>query len=378
MQLKQWILKELNGSAALEDPGPNQLVLVFGSVERLEAPDLVERLRKSFPGAMLAGCSTAGEITAEGLTDGSLAITSLRLERTPLRAAWSACSRMEDSHAAGAALAAQLNHPDLRYVLVLSDGVHVNGSALVEGIASGIAPSVLVTGGMAGDAGRFTRTLVLSGNGIGERAVVAVGFYGPHFRVGHGSMGGWEAFGPIRRVTRSRRNVVFELDGRPALSVYETYLGEDAKDLPASGLLFPLALVSEDRDETGLIRTLLGVERETGALIFAGDVPEGGLVRLMHANIDGLVNGAGSAADSSYTSLVGLQPQFALLISCVGRRLLMGRSTEQEIEAARERLGVEVPVCGFYSNGEISPFNPSARCELHNQTMTITTFAEIT
>jgi hypothetical protein len=187
---------------------------------------------------------------------------------------------------------------------------------------------------------------------------------------------GWGPFGPLRRVTRASEHVLLELDGRPALSLYQSYLREDARNLPASGLLFPLGLIAEDRPEIEVIRALLGVDRTSCALILAGDVPQGGLVRLMHATLDGLVTGAGAAAQQSRRPFEGALPELSLLFTCVGRRLLLGRNSEQELDAVRDTLGTGVPMAGFYSNGEIGPFAHGARCELHNQTMTITTMSE--
>jgi len=377
MQVSQIHLTD--GTERLVSP-PSQghrLVMVFGSVARLEDGALLASVNRCYPDSVVVGCSTAGEITGEGISDGGATVTAADFLQTRLRRAHARVSRMEDSWRVGEQLAAELEASDLVYVLVLSDGVHVNGSELVSGLSSGLAEGVTITGGLAGDDGRFERTLVIDGESIEERAVVAVGFYGERLRVGHGSMGGWESFGPIRRVTRSRDNILYELDGKPALTIYEAYLGEDAEQLPASGLLFPLALVSNDLRETGLIRTLLAVDRERGSLTFAGNVYEGGLVRLMHANFERLVDGSHNAADLAVRSLAGRGPTLSLLISCVGRRLLMGSDTDEEVDAARRVLGSETLLTGFYSNGEISPFVPTARCELHNQTMTITNFHEL-
>jgi hypothetical protein len=69
-------------------------------------------------------------------------------------------------------------------------------------------------------------------------------------------------------------------------------------------------------------------------------------------------------------------PDLAILISCVGRKLVLKQRVEEEVESVRNVLGARTVLSGFYSYGEIAPFLPSAKCELHNQTMTITTFAE--
>ena len=232
-----------------------------------------------------------------------------------------------------------------------------------------------MTGGLSGDGARFGRTLVMAGDRIGERLVAAVGLYGDKLDIGFASLGGWDPFGPERRVTRSEGHVLYELDGDSALALYKRYLGEHAAGLPATGLLFPLALRSE-HIQRPVVRTILAVDEATGAMTFAGDVPEGAFVRLMRANFDRLVDGAMGAAKVSRDANDGRQAQLGILISCVGRKLVLKQRIEEEVEAVRHVLGHAACLTGFYSYGEISPFTPGARCELHNQTMTITTLSE--
>jgi hypothetical protein len=210
---------------------------------------------------------------------------------------------------------------------------------------------------------------------MAEDLVGVVGLYGDRLRVGYGSMGGWDTFGPDRMITRSVGNVLYELDGEPALTLYKRYLGEHAAGLPASGLRFPLSLRS-GHSENRVVRTILGVDEEKGSLTFAGDVPQGHQARLMKANVDRLIDGATGAANRSHEVVGSSSPELAVLISCVGRRLVLGQRIEEEVESVRRVLGPGATQLGFYSYGEIAPFTPSAQCELHNQTMTITTFAE--
>ncbi len=206
-------------------------------------------------------------------------------------------------------------------------------------------------------------------------SIAAVGLYGDRLRVGYASLGGWDPFGPERLITRSRGNVLYELDGRSALELYKTYLGPHARELPASGLLFPLSLRSES-SLTPVVRTILSVNEEESSMTFAGDLPMGHYARLMRANFDRLIDGAVGAARTSYEAVGASSPDLALLVSCVGRKLVLGQRIEEEVEGVRDVLGDGTVLAGFYSYGEISPFTPTARCELHNQTMTITSLAE--
>ena len=358
---------------------PPQLALIFGAGDLLRDSEPCREARRAYPDAHWLGCSTAGDIFGTEVSDDSLVVTAIHFERTRIQACRTHVAGPGDSFAAGERLGGSLAQEDLVHVFLLSDGLHVNGSELVEGIASRLPPNVTVTGGLSGDGPRFKETLVIAGSagGAAEPSTVAVvGLYGPGLSVGFGSLGGWDAFGPERLVTRSAGNVLYELDGRSALELYKTYLGPYAKDLPASGLLFPLSIRTE-MDQTPIVRTILAVDEEERSMTFAGDVPMGTYARFMKANFDRLIDGAMGAARTSYEAIGATACDLAILVSCVGRKLALGQRIEEEVEGVREVLGDGPVLAGFYSYGEISPFVPDAKCELHNQTMTITTLREL-
>lgn len=356
------------------------LILCFGSTALMEAPDgPAADLRRRFGHAVVAGCSTAGEIFGPFVRDDSLAVLAVRFQSARVRAEVIDVPTPSESYAAAAQLGRRLAAPDLRHVLVFSDGLGVNGTALTHGFRETLPPGVTLTGGLAGDGDRFRRTIVALGATVGPRRVVALGLYGNSLRVSHGSAGGWSAFGPRRLVTRSAGNVLHTLDGQSALALYKRYLGDLAAGLPATGLRFPLCLLPHrDADaDAGLVRTILAVDEAAGSLTFAGDIPEGAYVRLMRASGDDLVGGAGDAARHAAGRPGEPATAFALMVSCVGRKLVMGQRIEDEIEAARTGLG-PIPSLGFYSYGELCPGGAQPGCDLHNQTMTLTVIGEET
>jgi hypothetical protein len=283
---------------------------------------------------------------------------------------------MDDSAAAGARVAAQLAPAGLRHVIVLAPGLDINGSALIAGMQSVLGGAVGLSGGLAGDGSRFERTYTLAGPRAHSRQVVALGLYGAPLRVGSAAFGGWEPFGPARRVSRCDANVLIELDGERALDVYKRYLGEYAAALPSSGLLFPFEILGADHRPTGLIRTILGVDEAQGSLTLAGELPADGYLRLMHASTDRLIDAAEAAAARVRPPGNGEGGALALLVSCVGRRLVMGDRVDEEVEAVAARLGDAVTLCGFYSYGEIADAEFFGDCRLHNQTMTVTWLGE--
>jgi hypothetical protein len=352
-----------------------QLVLAFGDTQRLSEPHIFQEIRLIYPQAHIMSCSTAGEIFGAFVDDGSLVITAVEFEKSYIKTAKTSINDITESFSAGSMLAKQLIQPGLVHLFVLSDGLMVNGSELVKGLGTALPPNVAVTGGLAGDGARFQKTLVGLDEAPKSGDIAAIGFYGEHLKVGFGSFGGWDPFGVEWTVTASQGSTLYELDGKSALGLYKQYLGEHAKNLPASGLLFPLSLRVPGNNEP-VVRTLLAVDEEKKALIFAGDIPQGAPARFMKANFDRLVEGASQAAQISHQALDSEPAELAILISCVGRKLVLKQRIEEEVEAVREILGEHILTTGFYSYGEISPFTPSARCELHNQTMTITTFKE--
>lgn len=361
--------------AALAGIRPN-LVLAFAAPRYFEDPAFAPWLAKAFPDARRLAVSTAGEISNQGVNDNSIVVTALNLEKTPFKVATTDITGMNDSAGSGRRLAEQLLAPDLKAVILFSQGVAVNGSDLISGVVSVLGKEVPLTGGLAGDNGAFTRTWTLLDDTVSDKQMLAIGLYGDAIEFAHGSFGGWQSFGPVRRATRAEGNVLYELDGEPALDIYKRYLGEYAKDLPASGLLFPFAILSGNREETGLIRTLLGIDEGNGSLTLAGDIPQDGFLKLMHASTEALVDGAEAAAKAAADMYRSDAPGLALLVSCIGRKLVMGDRVDEEVEAVGAVFGQNCVLAGFYSNGEISPFLETTECMLHNQTMTITYLTE--
>ena len=356
--------------------GEHTLVLAFGAPEYGSTdPAPLSQLAAAYPRSALLGCSTAGEIVDQHVHDASLSVAVVRFERTALRSASAAVAEPGASRQAGESLARQLGGRDLRAVFLLSDGLRVNGTTLVEGLVSQLPAGVSVTGGLAGDGSQFGRTWVLERGVPTPGRVSAVGLYGEWVRIGHGCDHGWVEFGPPRRITRSSGNMLHELDGKPALELYKTYLGDLAAGLPGTALLFPLAVWRDEADGDPLVRTILAIDEARQSMTFAGDIPEGGIARLMRSNNDKLIDSAGRAIGKAAQDAA---PGEALVVSvsCVGRRLLLGERTDEEIETVRDGAPARAGHVGFYSYGEISPALNGQCSELHNQTMTVTVISE--
>lgn len=378
--ISSFINQEFNDSPKndLVDNKKAQLVLGFGDRILLAEGNVYNLLKLRYPMADIVLCSTAGEIFDYKVMEHSVSLTAIEFDKTTIK---TASVNIDDfnnnSFDAGRSLVNQFElSPDLSYIMILSDGGKVNGSELVNGINEYVQNKVPVTGGLAGDGTAFNTTLVGLNEEPSSGKIVAIAFYSQHLVIGHGSQGGWEMFGPERLVTSSKANQLFEINDENALEVYKKYLGAYADELPGSALLFPLSVKLSSAAEP-VVRTILSINNESKSMVFAGDVPEGSQVRLMKANFDKLIEAASEAAYQTIFAKSVRAAKLAILISCVGRRIILNARIDEEVEAVQEAFGDATMVTGFYSYGEIAPTFIKTKCELHNQTMTITTFDEL-
>lgn len=352
--------------------GNPQIGLMFSSVDGFENGEFVKRLQSSNTGTQWVGCSTSGEISQNGVSDNSTILTTIKFDNpnSRFRIASATVDGVSGSLTAGQSIAKELLEPDLKSVILFSPGVGINGSFLVQGASEVLGTKVTLVGGLAGDGGKFQNTLTLSPKGVFSNQVVAVGLYGNSLALQSGCMGGWEPFGKTRTVTKSVDNILYELDGAPALDIYKEYLGDYAKDLPASGLMFPFTLLKENQESVGLIRTILGINEADGSLTLAGNIDQNSKVRLMNSTTKGLVMGSKVAGQQAISAGQGSN-SLVIAISCVGRKIVMGPNIDEEIETLTDMFGGNCVITGFYSYGEIAPSIGFSGCHLHNQTMTL-------
>lgn len=359
---------------SLPDAG---VVFYFLSPEYPQKEAYLKALKESYPFARLIGCTTGGEIAGDEALNKAAVSAAVKLEHSQIKVTQERVTDIAASFDAGKKLAQALSAPDLRLIFVLSDGLLVNGSELVNGIVKHAPTDTVITGGLAGDGANFKRTGVGVDVAPEPGVVAAIGFYGKQFRVSYGSVGGWQKFGPERMITRSKKNMLYELDEKPALDLYKKYLGEEANNLPGSGLLFPLSIRPAQQSQHDIVRTIVGINEQDKSLIFAGDVPTGYVAQLMCGNNENLTEGATKAAQFALKKLGGPDStdSLAILVSCIGRNLLMGQRVSDEVEAVKQIL-TKASLVGFYSYGEICHHPSTHQCDLHNQTMTITLFSE--
>lgn len=376
---EQKIWTEDNGWETLKssDKKPT-FVLVFAKRSLIEENSLYSEINTMYPDTPILCCSTAGEITGTRVRDNSISLTAISFEKTKVIFEETTIENYKESYDAGVRLAKKFNGENLNHVMVFSDGLRVNGTKLVAGFNDTLPNTVAVTGGLVADGPDFKKTIVGLNEPGKEGNIVALGFYGTDLHVGYGSFGGWDPFGLDRTVTKSKDNILYELDGQPALDLYKKYLGDQASGLPSTALLFPLKLkIVNATKEVEVVRTILAVDEKEKSMTFAGDIPEGMQATLMKANFERLIDGASDAGNMSLEALDSKKAQLAILVSCIGRKLVLKERLEEETEAVQTVLGENAVMTGFYSYGELCPVaSTEKQCELHNQTMTITTFHE--
>ena len=351
-------------------PDCYEVVFTFLDPEVARTTDAFERLKALLPNAKVVGCTTGGEIAnGQAYVGGGFAAV-LGFDNVSVQVVEAEIDTASESFGIGEALANRFDGDELAGVFIVSDGARVNGSALVEGFRSVLGPHASINGGLAGDGDRFGETLVGCSGPLSPGKVVAVAFFGTGLRLRTGSFGGWEVFGPMRRITKSEGNTLYQLDNKSALELYKRYLGDEAEKLPGSALFYPLQVSNPANPADTVVRTILGIDEATGAMTFAGDMPEGWTAQLMVGETNGLIEGAGKAG---LAASGGDNHGFAMLVSCIGRRLLLGQRATEEVRAVVDALG-GIAHAGFYSYGEISPNGFQGTCNLHNQTMTVTVF----
>ena len=349
------------------------IIFMFGKRVDLQDMSIYKSLREIYPYSDIVGCSSSGNILGDRLSNASVIAVAIYFERGSVRVSIRDFTKDDNELKVSQDLILALPKENLKHIFILADGLNINGSKLVEGANLAVDSNISITGGLAGDDENFVESVILVNGVVKSNRLIAVGFYGEEIEVKSGCFSGWSEFGILRKITKSKENIVYEIDGKPALDLYKRYLGEYANDLPKSALNFPISIKKNKSDSENIIRSVLGIDEKQKALIFAGDVPEGCYARLMKASVDDLIDGAISASEQ-----IGevKKEALGLVVSCVGRKLLLNQLVDEELESIKETLGDNINLVGFYSYGELAPFIGSKVCQLHNQTITITVIYE--
>ncbi|MFL9844625.1 FIST signal transduction protein [Flavobacterium rhizosphaerae] len=352
----------------------NPLVLVFGERELLEESDTIDNIRAEFPYEHIVFGSSAGEIFGTTIIENSITVVAVEFEKTSFVVKTAnILDYNKNTEEAAAFLSSQMPQEGLKHLLIISEGSFISGSNLIRGLQKNVNTAIPITGGLCGDGSKFEKTIVSYKENPKEGEIALIGLYGESLEVSFSTYCSFIPFGPNRIITKSEGNTVYEIDGQPALDLYKKYLGEKA-DEPQFTLLYPLHTIVPGKSE-GVVRTILSVDNDKNAMIFADEMIQGSKVQLMMVSQDAIIEGADRAAKIAMDNRKD-KPQLVFVVSCIGRKLIMAQRVEEEVEQVAEIVGKGVALAGFYSYGEISPSSKEQLCELHNETMALTLISE--
>jgi hypothetical protein len=358
----------------LRDSKEYQLVLVFGSRTLLSSVGFYDEIRNCYPKAQILMNSTSGEIIDTQVNDDTISLTAIRFGNTQFKTTSVTYHDFKCAESAGNQISKTLQAINLTNILVFADGQHVNGQRLVQGIGENLSTSVVISGGLAGDGNKFQKTLLGLNEQPSEGKIIAVGFYGSRLTVTTGSMDGWEEFGNEIIITKSIHNTILELNHEPALKFYHQNINTNIASKDGGNLLSPIS-IKISKEDSSSIRTIKSINEDENSITFDGIVPQGSMIKMMKANFESLINAATSAAKNSTQNISN--PELAIVISNIGRKIILSKRIEEEVEVIREVLGESTAITGFYSYGDISFVKGTSQPESNNQSMTITTMREI-
>ena len=340
------------------------LLLLFGDCEYFKTKQMFDEVRDIYPNAIIVGCSTSGSIIGDNISDNDIIATAIIFEKDISLKVITIDDMDEDL-----IINEAIKLKDSKHTFVLSCGL-ISGDVIAKSFNKA---GVVISGGLAGDGTRFGNTYVIANDIAKQNRIVAIGFYGDDLIIKTGCYAGWDEFGPEKIITKAENNIIYEIDNEPALTLYRRYLGDEAVNLPSSGLRFPIN-IRENESERPIIRALLNINNSDNSIILAGDAPVGYFAKFMKTNIDNLIDNAILAAqDAKFETTEN--NHLTIAVSCIGRRIVLGQIVEEELEVVADTL--KGYMTGFYSYGELAPFHNTTVCKLHNETITLTTIYEL-
>ena len=342
------------------------LVVAFASVS-FDQSELLRGIREASNKAPLVGCTDAGEITNEGSATKSVGVMVIKADKIKFTTGLGKDVKA-GAREAGKAVAKEVKEKTpgpMRAFIMLPDVLTGNGADIVRGVLDILGEHFPVVGGAPGDDFLFEKTYEFRDDEVASGAVAGVGLSGD-FSMGIGVRHGWMPIGIPMKVTKSKGAVVYELDNRPAVSIYEDYFGKKAEELKKEPLArmaitYPLGIKIAELDEY-LIRDPITVD-ENGAITCAAEIPEGSEIRLMIGSKEKAIEAAQDAAEKLMKEfeIDKTSPKFVLMFNCIAREKLFGQKATEEIRAVMKIIGEDVPLLGFYTYGEQAPIGGEIR-----------------
>lgn len=374
-------LAAIEAVGKFNDRMPN-IAFCFSSV-KYDQQAVLDGLREVMPKTLIVGGSAAGEITSWTTVFDAVNVLAVSSDEIKFTVGVGT-GVSSDSFAAGAMAAHSTikenngEKPDL--FIMLPDGMTGNGAAIVEGVKSVLGENFPIIGGSMGDDYLFQKTYEYYQGKVLTDAIVGIGLSG-NFSYGFGIRHGWEAVGLPLKVTKADGVKLQEIDGKPAIKLYEEYFGRESAELVREPLAriaytYPLGIEVDGGDEL-LIRDPV-LANEKGEITMAAAIPKGSTIRVMIGDREKAIDAAKKAAEISLTQLNGAAPKFILMFNCMARNKLLGVRCNEENQIVQNTVGHEVPMAGFYTYGEQGPLlgRKGTPAYFHNETMTLLVVGE--
>lgn len=327
---------------------------------------ILSRINAAFPGIELIGCTSDGEASSIGsFSEESLTFMAFASDAITMKAGLgrnvSADGDKSARMAAESALSALGDAPKL--AIALPESYMTNGAAFARGLSAAFGDGIPLVGGFSTDQLQLKDTRQFYKNEVLTDCAPLLVFGGP-LLCSSGCDSGFEPIGREGVVTAAEGNIVRQIDMKPASEFYKRYLGDAVGD-PAEYADYPL-MVRENDEEGHCIRSAVGMDGDEGAMVFLSEMRAGAKVRISEASRDMLVEGTRKSVLRAFESYPGKEPTAALLFSCTCRKRLLGTRTKEELGIVKSVVSDSLPICGFYTYGELAPATPGGRTLFHN------------
>lgn len=355
------VLKQCTTQLAGQHP---QAGILLAAID-FEHPLILARVQTTFPEISLIGCTTDGEISSiMGFQEDSLTLVLFCSDTLDIRAGLGR-SLSKNVDASTQAAVEHLGLADLDHAklcITLTEGLGISIEPALRSLKQLFPPGLPIIGGRAGDQFRFENTYQFFQGEVLQDALPILVFCGD-LKISHGVASGWQPLSRKATITKAKGLVVYEIDHQPATEFYQAYLG----DLNISGE-YPLAIFEDNRDSFYL-RASPQWDLAAGSILFTGEVPEQATVQITYSTCDQIIAASQTSIEQAIAQYPGQQPAVALLFSCAARRWILGHRVGEEYELVQQFLKSTLPICGFYTYGEIAPLEIGGKTRYHQETL---------
>jgi hypothetical protein len=363
---------------ALEKEGVSEpdFVLMFGSIG-YDQHSLLRAVREATGGAPLTGCSAVGTLNGDDADESNFSVVVTAISSDDLWWHNGLAAGLEaDPRAVGKQVAKDLMphlSADTIGLFVFPDGVKdfiVPTNNLVDNFFGGLEenlPSDRFLPLWGGGAGNNFNNFASPTYQYCDDEVITDGV--SYALLSGKTQAGWAIshacipIGGERIVTRSQGNIIYEIDGKPAMEVFKEYIPEGTLTDDRDWFRYAISLAlcfrapSFIKDEEYVVRGMPSVSMADGSITVQTEVSEGTIVWLSSRDKEKISNGFDRMAAQIKDQLEGEKPKLVFQFECGTRGKVMFREQEklQILRRFRQSLDSDAPWVGFYTVGEIGP-----------------------